>query len=738
MELFMAPFGRTFATQSKPNIDLWVSEHFRWSYCNHDGRVVAGVSLKSLRKRLVKLRPQDSKEIVASVAAFAKQNGIPSGKVVKAKSVKRTFDPKPKIQPNSQLPGSATQTEEQEPASIFSKLITFFKPATQGSQSISVEKPEPILPAGADPLKDDKKTRKAERKAEREAFKVSTSSITNSNVVNEVQPEKITIQPDNIPAASPETQRAQVGTSSISNSNVIKEAQPEKITIRPDNIPAISPEPQSAQITEGAYNPNSTKNGVLAKKLRQLQIQPEKAENHNSDHVSTSSVSDRTEVNEPENDLMDLLRTDAVANKANPGDVGSREHEVRYTPIISGKILDQFGGSLLPQYGYLGDINESAGRSSRLFLNTNTPFSAMVFGVQGSGKSHTTSCLLETENALIPSRHLGRLQEPLSALVFSYGDYGGGGAGFTVSEAAFLASRSRNPKLQDHPVVKKITVLTSPTNPNIRDDYNQLENVTAIPFKLKLHTLDAGMMSTLMSFDESNKVPLYMAEVQKIIRDLATERKFHYFEFKRQLKRCKFNSTQESMLELRLGLLESFLDLKNECPMPTFEQGEITIMDLSCPFVDTNTACILFNLGLKQYMQSPASGKIVVLDEAHKSQNRHPPTTPLRARMIVSTQEPGLLADLIALSSITIMHRFSSPEWFSALKKHIPMDVLEENRLMGKIEKLRTGAALIYSPNAVLDIDEDGNLVKSTSKLLETHIRRRVTADGGQSILSVD
>jgi hypothetical protein len=225
---------------------------------------------------------------------------------------------------------------------------------------------------------------------------------------------------------------------------------------------------------------------------------------------------------------------------------------------------------------------------------------------------------------LIPSKHLGRLQEPLSALVFSYGDYSGGGAGFTVSEAAFLATRSRDPKLQDHPVVKKITVLTSPTNPSIRDDYNQLENVSAIPFKLKLHTVDAGMMSTLMAFDESGVMPLYMAEVQKIIRELAAERKFSYLEFKRQVQKCKFNPSQKTMLQLRLGLLESFLDLKDEFPMPTFEQGEITIMDLSCPFVDTNTACILFNLGLKQFMQSPSAGKMIVLDEAHKVNQSYP------------------------------------------------------------------------------------------------------------------
>jgi hypothetical protein len=125
-------------------------------------------------------------------------------------------------------------------------------------------------------------------------------------------------------------------------------------------------------------------------------------------------------------------------------------------------------------------------------------------------------------------------------------------------------------------------------------------------------------MNTLMAFDESNTVPLYMAQVQKIIRDLATERQFSYLEFKRRLKLCPFNPTQENMLELRLGLLESFLDLEDIHPPATFEPGEITIMDLSCPFVDTNTACILFNLGLKQYIQSSSAGKMIVLDEAHK------------------------------------------------------------------------------------------------------------------------
>ncbi|PQE17928.1 P-loop containing nucleoside triphosphate hydrolase protein [Rutstroemia sp. NJR-2017a WRK4] len=591
-------------------------------------------------------------------------------------------------------------------------------------------------------------------------------------------------EPDEIWA---ERRRQQVAAESSSTSQEPQKIVPKVLLSVPCSQPGTS-NPQNPSKAESTENSTLTQDTALV--FKQLRIRQESIDGHNSDDASVSKIS---APNEPDYDLMDTLQTGAATSRNDSHDI--REHEIKYASIISRAILDKSGSRHLPQYGYFGDLNGGTSRASRLFVNTNNPFSAIICGVQGSGKSHTTSCLLE--NALIPSRLLGRLQEPLSALVFSYGDYGSGGAGFTVSEAAFLASRSRDPGLQDHPAVKKITVLTSPTNPEIRDIYNRLENVTAIPFKLKLHALDAGTMNTLMAFDESNTVPLYMAQVQKIIRDLAIERKFSYFEFKRRLKLCLFNPTQKNMLGLRLGLLESFLDLEDIYPPATFEPGEITIMDLSCPFVDTNTACILFNLGLKQYIQSSSAGKMIVLDEAHKYMQNLPGAKQLTdhlktiirqqrhsgARVIVSTQEPLLLSDIIALASITVMHRFSSPEWFAVLKRHIPMIVVgnkddglarghmndkgdegndsdglgakehmplsknydhdynhthDDILLRQKIERLRTGEALVYAAGAVLDVLEDGELVKGTGRLLEVNIRKRVTADGGRSILSVD
>jgi hypothetical protein len=224
----------------------------------------------------------------------------------------------------------------------------------------------------------------------------------------------------------------------------------------------------------------------------------------------------------------------------------------------------------------------------------------------------------------VRSNRLGRIEAPVSALVFSYGEFSGNGAGFSLSEAAFLASPHTD--FPEHPCVRKITVLTSPSNPSIRKLYNRLPNVTAIPFKLKAASLDIGAMLTLMAVNESATIPLYMATVESILRDLATESEdggLNYREFKERLKLCDFNPAQLNMLEMRLGLLESFIDMEGNSPQPSYHPGEITIVDLSCPFVTANTACILFKLALQQFLQSRTPGKMVVLDEAHKASSPH-------------------------------------------------------------------------------------------------------------------
>ena len=106
------------------------------------------------------------------------------------------------------------------------------------------------------------------------------------------------------------------------------------------------------------------------------------------------------------------------------------------------------------------------------------------------------------------------------------------------------------------------------------------------------------------------------------------------------------------------------------------------------------------------------------------------------ARIVISTQEPTITTDLIALCSVTIMHRFTSPAWYAALRKHINA-VEGDFEIMQCIEALDTGEALVYCPNAVLGKNEDESLIKPIGRLMKVHVRNRVTLDGGASIMAV-
>lgn len=196
--------------------------------------------------------------------------------------------------------------------------------------------------------------------------------------------------------------------------------------------------------------------------------------------------------------------------------------ELSHAPLIAASMLKQRGQAAIPQYGLLASYEKE-----KIFLNTNIPFPAFLCGVQGSGKSHTTAYILE--DALIPSPQLGQLQRPLSALVFSYGQFGGDGSGF--SEAAFLAAP--HPNFTTHPHVKKINVLVSPSNyVRMARLYSRIPNVAVSPFKLKPAGLDIDIMLTLMKVSESDEQPLYMATVTQILHQMATDGgPFNYLTF---------------------------------------------------------------------------------------------------------------------------------------------------------------------------------------------------------------
>lgn len=322
------------------------------------------------------------------------------------------------------------------------------------------------------------------------------------------------------------------------------------------------------------------------------------------------------------------------------------------------------------------------------------------------------------------------------------------------------------------------------------------QQVTAPSTELKIVAVD------LMAVKEGENMPLYLHVVNRILRDLRLEQQktrssFQYAAFKRMIEDEELTPGQRAPLLQRLDTLESFMveeqvhsSSRSRNLMTasgnswTLRPGQLTVVDLSCPCVTPETACSLFNICLGLFIeQDPSVGRIIALDEAHKYMNDSAEASTLTeqllatirlqrhlgTRIVISTQEPTISPKLLDLCSLTIVHRFTSPDWMQTLQKHLAgasvMPVLQESKVGGDgedcdlanslqtlcvegkgsskgkaifayIVQLRVGEALLFAPSAVLDLDEVFCARKLDDGVLKIRVRERVTTDGGRSVMA--
>ncbi|KAL8863598.1 MAG: hypothetical protein Q9178_000279 [Gyalolechia marmorata] len=500
--------------------------------------------------------------------------------------------------------------------------------------------------------------------------------------------------------------------------------------------------------------------------------------------------------------------------------------EVKTVPLFSVDVarrLASTSGFVFPQYGLLAktleicnpkartssltghDSSKSSAVSGdkRIFLNVNAPLSAFICGSQGSGKSHTLSCMLEA--SLMNSR-LGRLPQPLTGIVFHW-DKHTGVARHQPCEAAYLCS----PEIS-------VTVLVSASNYwAMKEAYENLPGLkpgapkpVVRPLLLRQKHLNVDRMMTLMSIEtENGHVALYTEVINRILRQMAMSdvggSGFDYPEFRKLLQAQNMFSTQNTSLDMRFQLLESFIDGLLETygircfeePMPDYppgkagdkarqgwikaqtmkrmaqpdmwtpEPGSLTIVDLSDRFVKENSACALFDICLSLFLEShPNGGTILALDEAHKFMSSSDTSLAFTdslvsairlqrhygTRVIMATQEPTIAPKLLDLCSMTIVHRFTSPNWMLALKGHLAgvsyqgdgASERNTDQIFQTIVNLEAGQALFFSPSAMLEVSEsatnasrhDAKIDKLGLQYVKMRVRGRLTTDGGRSVMA--
>ncbi|KFY41329.1 hypothetical protein V494_03067 [Pseudogymnoascus sp. VKM F-4513 (FW-928)] len=483
--------------------------------------------------------------------------------------------------------------------------------------------------------------------------------------------------------------------------------------------------------------------------------------NSSSSSISTawSKVAEQTP-QETEDDRIFNLHLSLLR----PGSVQQGLEDIKTTPLFSMPVLKGAeseaigaGGSspAFPQYGLLAGMTRTdqsefrpewrdtpSSFGPRIFFNVAAPSSTFICGSQGSGKSHTLSCLLE--DCLIPS-DANKLPRPLTGLVFHYDtficDEGG-----SPCEAAYLSS---DPNI-------KVRVLCSPTNiRTIKGTYHAFKNVTVEPLRISEDNLNTKRMLDLMAVSRGNEpMPLYLHAVYRILREMRIEQQemgagFSYTEFKNRIAATEMTPAQLGPLTQRLDTLESFMpDTQTGTTIPR-QKGKKTARQYG-------------NDWTPKFMNESAEAQTLTdtLLSTIRLQ-RH-----LAARVIISTQEPTISPDLLDLCTVTVVHRFTSPEWMRSLKAHLAAaapDMIEPeldsgdedsdvagalipgaevgtpSMIFKKIVELEVGEALLFSPSAMLGVDVasgGGRYARLGAGFVKVRVRSRLTDDGGKTNLA--
>jgi len=289
------------------------------------------------------------------------------------------------------------------------------------------------------------------------------------------------------------------------------------------------------------------------------------------------------------------------------------------------------------------------------------------------------------ENCLLKDDNTGTLQAPIKGVVL-HCDIDGAGS---TAEAARLCFRGI-----------KVRVLVSRSNYHaLEPAYEKFEgaenNLKVVPLLLQDHQVTVARMNKLMAFSETEgHVPLYMSVIQRILREMALAgNAFTITELETKIHAETNDKGQTSMMNLRLELMKGFCSEParqqaakasrkglQHPPIPfenvfNSEPATLTIIDLSDPFVDASTVCVLFDICLNIKENCSGSGLAVGLDEAHEYLDRSSAAatftdhllTTIReqrhnaTRVLIATQEPTISEKLLDLCSVSIVYRFTSP-----------------------------------------------------------------------------
>ena len=397
--------------------------------------------------------------------------------------------------------------------------------------------------------------------------------------------------------------------------------------------------------------------------------------------------------------------------------------------VIIGKNSDS------PQFGILGKMN-SNGRVIGLDLNECNTIS--LFGVQGAGKSYTIGSI--TEMVLRQFSKVNLLPAPMASVIFHYSDSMDYAPEFTSmvypnDEAGQLAKLKAEYGAEPG-CIKDVVLLAPESQVETRKmEYPDID-VHPIGFdSSELSVKDWMFLLGAMGNDST-----YIKELKQIMK--ACRYDMSLANIRNGVANSDhMSSSQRSLAEQKIDFAEEYISDGNKLQQ-YLKPGRLIIVDLRDEFIEKDEALGLFVVMLNIFssvmkVDGRAFNKFIVFDEAHKYMNNKELvgsiTTAIRemrhkgVSIMIASQDPmSLPTEIIELSSIVVMHRFSSPAWVKHVQKAItPLQTLTATEMAA----LGSGEAYLWANKA-----SDKAI---TQRPIKISIRPRVTKHGGDTIQAV-
>ncbi len=405
------------------------------------------------------------------------------------------------------------------------------------------------------------------------------------------------------------------------------------------------------------------------------------------------------------------------------------DYKVPAYDIIIGKNGDS------PQYGILGKMVNN-GRVVGIDLNECNTIS--LFGVQGAGKSYTIGSV--TEMVLRQFSNVNKLPAPMASVIFHYSDSMDYAPEFTSmvypNDEAGQLTKLKAEYGVEAGCVKDVVLLAPESQVETRKaEYPDID-VHPIGFdSSELSVKDWMFLLGAVGNDST-----YIKELKQIMKACRYDMSLQNIR-NGVANSSHMTASQRSLAEQKLDFAEEYITDGNKLQQ-FLRPGRLIIVDLRDEFIEKDEALGLFVVMLNIFsgvlkVNGSAFNKFIVFDEAHKYMNNRDLvgsiTTAIRemrhkgVSVMIASQDPmSLPTEIIELSSIVVMHRFSSPSWVKHVQKAItPLQTLTP----AEMASLGSGEAYLWANKA-----SDKSV---TQRPVKISIRPRVTKHGGATVQAV-